>query len=89
MGGPWRSRSQPGRALEEQSLLSCPLRGACLGKLQGPFHLSSSDFLGRNMNGYTHILKLYFPNLINKKQVVALAQRGARRGLGQGRLMGL
>lgn len=41
------------------------------------------------MNGYTHILKLYFPNLINKKQVVALAQRGARRGLGQGRLMGL
>lgn len=41
------------------------------------------------MNGYTHILKLYFPNLINKKQVMALAQWGARRGLGQGRLTGL
>lgn len=40
------------------------------------------------MNGYTHILKLYFPNLINKKQVMALAQWGARRGPGTGQADG-
>lgn len=35
------------------------------------------------MNGYTHILKLYFHNLINKKQVVALAQCASGPGTGQ------
>lgn len=39
------------------------------------------------MNGYTHILKLYFHNLINKKQVVALAQCASGPG-SQGRLTG-
>lgn len=56
--GPWRSGPcRPARH-----------GGACLGELQEAFHLSGWDFLGRNVNGYTHILKLYYPNLIHKKQ---------------------